>query len=397
MAAFLSLIDEDMPLVDAGSNTSRVAFYYDFRYLPGGGYTFPLAGLYTRAGLATAQVSSAVVIDSIAANVAPIGRDNDTDPMGLIMEPTRTNQVLENHRMGLNAPWTPTNATATSNQAISPDGTNNASRIQFAGVGGTLYQAATYANGSYYQLSSWLQQRTASGAVRLTQQTSAGLTPSSDIPTTAAWARTTYASGQETANIASFVGYAQNVGNTAVDFYAWAPQLEVGKYPTETIITGGLAVTRSNAKLVASMHSAVNSAGNCSAWFNFKAKCSDADGDTAMRFITTGLHYVEISNDGLGTVTVHVNGVNNTAAGVHWSRGDEVNFFVSYGAGTTKIAYSVNGGAVIYPTIVGVALASMATVGLAQIYCSAISTQQLAGWHRFVIFYEPGNKPAWVI
>lgn len=120
------------------------------------------------------QVGSTFAVksdDTLMAFAADTARITD---LGLFVEASATNLLLQSNNFA-NASWTKTHAgvasnpTVTANAGTAPDGTNTASRLQFALNGGTtntdraqLLQNATTVAGSTYTASIYIKSNTAS-------------------------------------------------------------------------------------------------------------------------------------------------------------------------------------------------------------------------------------------
>lgn len=89
---------------------------------------------FTRAGLGT-HGDSAGLIQTALANVARFDHDKDGNALGMLIEPTRKNLILDSE--GVLGPWFKFGALATIvNNKIAPDGTMNADRISDGNTGG---------------------------------------------------------------------------------------------------------------------------------------------------------------------------------------------------------------------------------------------------------------------
>jgi len=154
----------------------------------------------------------------------------------LLLEKQSTNLALYSEDFS-NAAWIKFNATITANDAISPDGTQNADKVVFAG-----------SNHYIYQQTSFVGQATASIYVKGT----AGQTISIDntqviteplITLTGEWQRVILTS---TTSGAAVQGLAISTfqSATARTIYVWGGQIEQSSYPTSYIPTTSASATR---------------------------------------------------------------------------------------------------------------------------------------------------------
>jgi hypothetical protein len=197
---------------------------------------------------------------------------------GLLIEEARTNNLLQSQ--DLSTSWTPANATITTDQVVSPDGTQNADLITSTGAGGRVTQTVSAPSTSVYTYSVYLK-KDATAVIELLVRNnttatnwmarfnldtfaitnvSAGATASM-VDVGNGWRRCfiTTASITSGNSVTSYI-YA-GIGTSGQSQYAWGAQLEAGAFATSYIPTTTTALTR-NADV------ATMTGTNFSDWFN---------------------------------------------------------------------------------------------------------------------------------
>ena len=180
--------------------------------------------------------------------------DYSTGSPALLLEPQRTNLLTYSSSFD-NAAWSKIDGNGgstpiiTANYGISPDGTQNADRIQLtrtsaSGAYSYVYQTFTATIGQSYTWSVWLKSLSGTPSVALTYD--GGATYSNIVTLTNEWERyefTTTAVG--TSSQATFILF-QALPSTSLtaDFLAYGFQIEAGSYATSYIPTTSASVTR---------------------------------------------------------------------------------------------------------------------------------------------------------
>ena len=177
--------------------------------------------------------------------------------LGVLVEGTRTNSVLYSEQFD-NAVWTKANVgggllpIVTANQAIAPDGTLTADRVQFsscpaAGDDSTIYQGASVGNATS---SVYVKGVSGSGSISVCQYNNPANACSVCSFNSSSWTRCDH-HFPTAAGITLILGcehqtssYPNSTDTGAADVYLWGAQHEAGAYATSYISTGATAVTR---------------------------------------------------------------------------------------------------------------------------------------------------------
>jgi len=172
----------------------------------------------------------------------------------LLLEPQRTNLFTFSEQMD-NAGWTKAASGAaaapvvTANYAISPDGYQNADRVQFDAVGtssadrSSLHQNFAFTSGQVYTISAYA--KSATGSNQILQFRIAGAQVGGELTATNEWQRfsVTYTATTSTTDNFGIQLRGDNTSNES-DLLLYGLQLEQASYATSYIPTLSTAVTR---------------------------------------------------------------------------------------------------------------------------------------------------------
>jgi hypothetical protein len=240
----------------------------------------------TRAGVAT-FVGSNGLIQSATADTQRV--DWATGVAGLLVEEQRNNILQRSEALNI-SPWSGdnsggTNPIVTANQAIAPDGTLTADRVQLNRGTGTFsrLQQIIVAASAVYTFSVYLKLH--SGATPANVGIRVDTTGVNCVVTNA-WQRFSVTTSSATITPVPQILLFSTLGSDATaDIVAWGAQTEAGTFPTSYIPTEATAVTR-NADV------ATMTGTNFSDWFN------PTEGTFVFEFTTDGAanrYYYQIS------------------------------------------------------------------------------------------------------
>ena len=183
------------------------------------------------------------------ATIDDLARVDYTDgTASLLVEPQRTNLLTYSEDFSQSF-WTKSSVTLTTG-FVSPDGTNNASKLVSTGADGSMQNSYTVSSGTTYTISVYL--KTVSGTLDTTIGLGSPGFPQNEgtggryknITVTNEWQRYSLTSTAD-ASAVTGVGFGGFSGfSTGEEVLIWGIQLEESAYPTSYIKTQGSTVTR---------------------------------------------------------------------------------------------------------------------------------------------------------
>ena len=191
------------------------------------------------------ETTTTAIYGGITDNVPRLDYTDSSCP-ALLLEPQRTNSINISEYFGSNGQGGGAGFVITDNYTESPEGYNNAARIQY--TSGNTYMVANSINMSIGEVvtMSIYAKGTAGEQFRLYCDGSSGATINTEFTLTSDWVRYETTSSAATANGVLtphiLVGYGSS--NPADDFQVYGWQGEKGSYATSYIPTYGSAVTR---------------------------------------------------------------------------------------------------------------------------------------------------------
>ena len=219
--------------------------------------------------------TTAAVEGGITDNVPRLDYTDSSCP-ALLLEPQRTNLFTQSEYLnGFTTSGSPA-PTLTANYAESPEGLDNAYRVEIPSVSGLalMAQLVSHTSGTDMTISAYVKSNVASNqSFKLFGDYGTASGTSGTLTATSEWQRFTFtftptATGSRNAGIL-------NVANTAADLVVYAMQVEAGSYATSYIPTYGTSVTRND------------------------ETCTDAIANTSGDYWTLFIDYANYSNGSL--------------------------------------------------------------------------------------------------
>jgi hypothetical protein len=315
-------------------------------------------------------------------------------PRGLLVEEQRTN--LLTYSNGFTTGWvvqafgTASVPVVTSAFATSPDGTQNAARLQMTLNGGTTtadyavlqHAATTVVSGASYAYSIWLKSNTGSDQVVLARDDGASGTTQVLWTVTPTWQRFTYtATTNTTSSIGPKIWIRGGLGTSVnADILIYGAQLEAGAFATSYIPTVASQVTRT-------ADVATITGQNFSQWYN------QSEGTLVAEWLldhanSTGRYIVQVNSptvaQGLG-IWVNANGIDTrawvgatsvTAGNASSSTPNKA----AFGYRATDNAVSLNGAAAVASSATGPTDGNLFSIGFSGV-------AQINGHIRRITYY----------
>ena len=184
-------------------------------------------------GSSATRVNKDGLIESVASNVPRLDYSDAGCP-SLLLEPQRSNLVTYSEDFS-NASWVKTNCTINSNNAISPNGTQNADKLDFTTSNGEILSVTTFVSGQEYTMSFYA--KTESGTLDFTYGNMAYTSVSGTATTE--WQRF-----ELTQTLPTSVRYPKIQTTEIGSLLLWGFQIEQGSYATSYIPTNSGIATR---------------------------------------------------------------------------------------------------------------------------------------------------------
>ena len=221
-------------------------------------------------------------------NIPRLDYSNGSCP-SLLVEPQSTNLYLYSEQLNL---WSTVGSpTITANDAISPDGTTNADRVQFSASGNLVYNSGTGSAGTNV-LTVYAKAKTGT-AQKFRFFANGATTVSSDFTATNQWQRFefVYTYSALTAGL-------QGASTGASDVLFWGFQHEVSNYATSYIPTTTAAVTRNADEIYKTGISSLIGQTEGTIFIDFDIDNILSQTINPVIFSTSGLNYIRLFTTG---------------------------------------------------------------------------------------------------
>lgn len=251
----------------------------------------PLPFDFTRASSAT-RVNKQGLIETVPSGKPRIDFLDNTSGH-LLLEPSRTNIILRSE--DLSTTWITAGANVSTNEIVSPDGTQNADKLTITSTGGSVYQQnLTVTASTNYIFTFYVKRGTIASdetALAIYNQSASNFIVQ-NVSYTASeteWTRITYSfttpSGCTSVRVYPQRKSGEGLGTT----FLWGCQLELGSYATSYIPTEGSSVTRSKDDIDNENTEVLSLPNSASFYWNIKGQTEGNDGNNtghAIRFRT---------------------------------------------------------------------------------------------------------------
>lgn len=341
------------------------------------------------------RVNSSGFIETVNADLPRFDYDRATlAPKGLLIEETRQNLVLQSPDVS-QAIWAKAGAgvalapVVTTNAGISPDGTNNAVRVQFdctdvssATNRSRITQTITVVSGTTYSRGIWIKAYDGNSVGKTIRFTTDSIGVNLIYTLTDQWVRINPASAAATATSTVFTLETRgNVTTQTADVLLWNATLEAGAFLTSDIISGATAATR-NADVV-SMTGA-----NFSSWWQVttggmlvRARQSAVTGIRPWAHISDGTADNIISLRGnAANPELYIKATTDQAQIDAGTLAANTSYGLASAWNTNDCAAAINGGAAVVDTSVTIPTVDRMLIG-------SDGTNYLNGWVEKIAFW----------